>query len=341
MPETAAGTISTDPMMKVIQFIYPGIFTAQAIYVVAKLGIADLIAKGHTEITELAQMTQAHATTLHRVLRVLTAFGLFVEGPPGVFQNSPCSETLRQDRPESARAFVLLLSLYWKALEKLDGAVRTGRPAFDLAYGQRFFEYIAAHPDDAAIFNQGMTGGTSAISESLLAAYNFSQFERIVDVGGGEGEFLHRILSTNLKPQGVLYDLPTVVAGASALRAGDIGARSEVIGGDFFDSVPGNADAYILKNVVHDWQDEEALTILTNCRRAIKPQGVLLLIEAIQDTSADPGFMDLVMLVLGGMERSEPQFRSLLTRAAFSVNRILPANGLFIIECQPAAVQSA
>jgi SAM-dependent methyltransferase len=209
-------------------------------------------------------------------------------------------------------------------------------------YGTSQFEYLAAHPDDAAIFNAAMTFLSSVDLPQILATYDFSHFERIVDVGGGHGALLHGILSANSKVRGVLADLPAVVAGAAALRIGAMADRCEVVGVDFFATVPEGADAYVMKHIIHDWNDEDALKILRNCRRAIRDDGKLLLIEHVlkPPSEPDPGrFFDMAMLVVtpGGRERSEADFRALLRDAGFSLSRGIPTVGpLSIVESRPA-----
>lgn len=217
----------------------------------------------------------------------------------------------------------------------------TGQPAVNRVYGKPFFEYLADCPDDAAVFNAAMTAGSEMSVPLILAAYDFSRFERIVDVGGGHGALLDAILSANPRVRGVLYDLPPVVASAAAPRSEGVAARREVFGGDFFEAVPEGADMYILKGVIHDWNDDDALKILKNCRRAIKRDGRLLLIEEVLKPSSqpDPGreFMDVLMLTLvGGRERTESAFRALLQEAGFSLTCVIPTGwASSIIESQP------
>jgi len=216
---------------------------------------------------------------------------------------------------------------------ELSATVATGQPAFNHVFGMSFFEYLAAHPDDAAVFNAAMTSVSSVELPAIIAAYDFSGFHRIVDVGGGEGALLHGILSANPKLRGVLFDLPPVVAGAAALRSGAMTGRCEIVGGDFFQTVPEGADAYLMRVVIHDWNDEDALKILKNCRRAVPTHGKLLLIESVLKPSnqPDPGrFNDLTMLVLapGGRERTESEFAELLRQAGFALTRVIPATGL-------------
>ena len=212
----------------------------------------------------------------------------------------------------------------------------TGDPVFERIFGQSFFDYLAAHPADAAVFNAVMTQGIAWTTPALLAAYDFSGFERLVDVGGGEGALLSAILKATPRLHGVLFDLPQVVARSSEILTGDIAVRCQVVGGSFFDSVPEGADAYVMKGVIHDWPDNDAATILRNTRSAMRPDGILLLIEEIVDSAARPvGVMELLMLVIGGRERTEADFRSLLAATGFSLTRIIPTEASSLIECHP------
>jgi SAM-dependent methyltransferase len=225
----------------------------------------------------------------------------------------------------------------WKPSGALQETVRTGQPSFERVYGAPFFEYLAGHPDDAAVFNAAMSSSPGYLA-AIVGAYDFSKFERIVDVGGGHGLILAGILAANPRLRGVLYDLPGVVAGSFALGQEPISQRCEIIGGDFFKGVPAGADAYMLKGIIHDWNDEAALKILKNCRRAIRPDGTLLIVEAVLTPSTDPAtaLMDMLMMVLtSGRERTESEFRSLLQEAGFSMVQVIRAMGASIIESRP------
>jgi SAM-dependent methyltransferase len=321
-----------------IEYIWPGIIAAQAIYVVAKLRIPDLLASGPKTIAELASHSGAHAPTLERLLRALSTLEMFASTSDGRFRNTPLSEMLRSDHPQSQREGALFLPgrFLWLPIGELYESVRTGEPAFQRIFGQPFFEYLAAHPADAAVFNSAMTQGIAWTTPALLAAYDFSRFEQLVDVGGGEGALLRDILAATPRLHGVLFDLPQVVARASEILTGDIAARCQIMGGNFFDSVPEAADAYLLKGVIHDWPDDDAARILRNTRRAIRPDGILLLVEGVVDSAAHPvGLMELLMLVIGGRERTEADFRSLLTATGFSLARIISTEVSSLIECHP------
>jgi len=327
------------PSMQMMQILWPGAMAVQAIHVAAKLALADLVAGSPKSIEELAEAAHSHGPSMARFLRALTSLGIFAEDTTGRFRQTALSDTLRSDHPESIRPFAMMLGVhfFWKPLGALEETIRTGQPSFEREYSAPFFEYMAGHSEDAAVFNAAMSSAPDYLA-AIVGAYDFSKLERIVDVGGGHGRLLAGILSANPRLRGVLYDLPDVVAGASALRQEPICQRCEIIGGDFFKGVPAGADAYILKGIIHDWNDEAALKILKNCRRAIHPDGTLLLVETVLTRSTDPAtaLMDMLMMVLtSGRERTESEFRSLFQEAGFSMVQVIRAAGVSIIESRP------
>src|SRR5437016_5817563 len=257
------------PSMRMMQILWPEAMAVQAIHVAAKFALADLVASGPKSIKELADATHTHGSSMGRLLRALTTLGIFVEDTAGRYRQTALSDTLRSEHPESIRPLAMMLGAHfvWKPSGALDETVRTGQPSFERVYGAPFFEYLAVHFDDAALFN---TARSSSLDDSaaIVGAYEFSKFERIVDVGGGHGLLLAGIHFANPRLCGVLYDLPAVVADTSALRKEPISQRCEIIGGDFFKGVPAGADAYILKGIIHDWHDEAAFAILLNWLRS-------------------------------------------------------------------------
>jgi hypothetical protein len=315
-------------MSGLMDLIWPGAFVVQSIHVVARLGVADILGPEPLTVEELADGVQAHAESLKRILRALTTLGVFAEDDDGRFRHTDLSRTLRADGAGSARAWALLLGAHfvWRPLGDLYESVRTGTPGFPRLYGERFFEWCKTHPEDASVFNAAMSSGSAERLPAILAAYDFSQFKCLVDVGGGHGALLAGILSASPKTRGVLYDLPNVVAGANALQAPDIAERCEIVGGDFFQTVPGGGDAYLLSRVIHDWDDAPASTILENCRRRMAPDARLLLVEGVSKPPNEPDpnkFLDVWFIGGGGRERTETEYRMLLHRAGFTLARVV------------------
>ena len=321
-----------------MQYIFPGIIAAQAIHAAVQFNLPELLASGPKSSVELAAKCGAHAPTLERLLRALTSIEMFQRMPDGRYRNTPVTDILRVDHPNSLRAEGMFLpaSFMWRPLGELAESVRTGETAFDRVFGQGFFTYLAEHSEDAAVFNRVMTQDILWTTPALLKAYDFSRFKQLTDVGGGYGVLLSHILSGTPNLKGVLYDQQQVVAGARDFLKGDVAARTEIVSGSFFDSVPEGSDAYLLRRIIHDWKDAEAVKILSNVRAAIKADGTLLLIEGLIDSATRPvGLMDLMMLVLGGVERTESEFRTLVETVGFSLDRVIPAGTYSVIECRP------
>jgi SAM-dependent methyltransferase len=322
---------------QLVQLLWPGAMAVQAIHVAAKLGLADLVAAGPKTVPELAEATHTHGPSLGRLLRALTSLGIFVEDTEGRYCQTGLSDALRTDHPQSMRPFAMMVGagFIWRPSGALDVTVRTGQPAFEHVYSAQFFEHLADHPDEAAVFNAAMSSMPAYIT-AIVDAYDFSQFERVVDVGGGHGALLAAILTANPRLHGVLHDLPGVLAGASVPST--VADRLEMVASDFFQAVPAGADAYLLKGIIHDWNDASAVAILKNCRQAIRPDGRLLILDTVLIPSSDPAsaLMDMLMMVLtSGRERTESEFRSLLREAGFSLVRVIPTAGPSILESRP------
>jgi hypothetical protein len=327
-----------------LQMINGG-WTAQMIHVAAKLGIADLLADGPKPSADLAQTTGTHAPSLYRMLRALASLGIFAEDSQGRFSLTPLAEPLRREAPDSVRGWTIYVGSpqSWRSWEELEYSVTTGLTAFPHVWGMQNWEYRANHPEANADFNQAMTSAAYWRIGPVIAAYDFSGINTLVDVGGGQGAFIARILSHYPAMRGILFDLPHVTAGAARmLQETGVGSRCEIVGGSFLESVPGGGDAYLLSRVIHDWNDEQAALILKNCRQAMGRTSKLLLVEAVipPGNTPHPGKLtDINMLVSnsGGRERTEAEFGALLDAAGFRLTRIVPTPGdVSVIEGMPA-----
>jgi len=322
-----------------------GAWVAQAISVAAKLGIPDLLAAGARTAADLAAQTNCHPRSLYRLLRALTTIGVFEELADEQFQLTPLAELLRTDSPHSLRYAAIMLgeNHHYGAWGHLLGAVQSGGIAFDETFGVPVFKYFDSHPEAARVFNHAMTELSSNVHIAVVDAYDFTPFETIVDIGGGHGALLSAILRANPKLRGVLFDQPAVVEGAEPhLAARGVADRCHTAPGDFFQAVPEGGDAYVLATVIHDWTDDQSVEILRNIRRAIRPNGRLLLVEQVLKgpNAEDFGkFADLNMLVMtGGGERTEEEFRQLYERAGFELLRVIPTrSSSAIIEGAPVA----
>jgi hypothetical protein len=312
--------------------------------VAAQLGVADLLASGPRSIVDLSAATGVDAQSLYRVLGALASRGLFREDDGKRFSLTPLAEPLRQDAPHSIRPQALWSGseAYRRTWGDLAYSVRTGRPAFDHVYGKPFFDYLAEDPAFAKIFNDVMTSDSSDEGASIAAAHDFSGYRRIVDVGGGHGALLAAIVDRYPGPLGLLFDLPDVVDTARGAIDRHIAAgRVEKVAGDSSEAVPDAGDAYLLKWIVHDWDDEAAIRILTNCGTAMAPAGKVLLVEVVipQGTAgSDATRLDTTMLVFtGSRERTEGEYRELLHRAGLTLVKIAPTASPFsILEATPA-----
>lgn len=319
-----------------------GFMQTQAIHVAAELGIADFLKEGPQSVDELAAVTGTQRPALSRLLRALASIGIFAEIDQGIFKQTPLGATLQRDHPLSVWPLACLLGdpSWWQSWGSLNQAILTGKPAIEHVFGGHLFDYLREHPEAARIFNAWMTRLSQITDPALVDSFDFSNLKKIVDVGGGQGSLLATILEANPSLNGVLFDLPEVVATADQ-RVTAIADRCEIIGGDFFDSVSAGGDAYILKQIIHDWHDDSCIKILRNCHRAMASDGRLLVIDAVIPADNAPDinkFIDLHMLVLteGGKERTEAEFRSLLEAGGFQLTRIIGTPSLFkIIEGKP------
>jgi O-methyltransferase domain/Dimerisation domain len=311
-----------------------GYWVSQAVYVVAKLGIADLLQAGPKSLEELAQATGADRAALSRLLRALVSLGVFTEKEQGCFAQTPLSACLQTSVPGSLRAMVTLLNEEeYRAWGEVLHSVKTGGPAFDHVFGMGLFPYLEQHPETAAVFNAAMTDYTSQVAAAVVQAYDFSGFRTIVDVGGRHGTLLTSVLKAYSSLRGVLFDTAAVSAGAKQhIDAAGLSARCEVVAGDFFEAVPSGGDAYLLSQILHDWEDERSITILKNCHRAMAERGKLLVIETVIAPGSEPSFGKLfdlhMMVVTGGRERTEAEYRALFARAGFQLTRVIPTQSV-------------
>jgi 2-polyprenyl-3-methyl-5-hydroxy-6-metoxy-1,4-benzoquinol methylase len=280
---------------------------------------------------EVAEATATHAPSLYRVMRALAGAGVLAEDAEQRFSLTPLGETLRSDVPFSLRALATseLGEVHYPSWGALLHTVKTGERGFDHVFGTDCWDYFGKHPENAAIFNQSMTELTRIVEPAVSKAYDFSSFAKIVDVGGGHGSLLTSILKKNPQAKGVILDAPQVVEGATArIKAEGLTERCEAVGGNFFEAVPEGGDAYIMKHIIHDWDDREAIAILKNCRKAIKEGGHVILIESVIPEGNEPSlakFGDLVMMLIpGGRERTAAEFAALFEAAGFRLERITP-----------------
>lgn len=310
-----------------------GYWLSQAIYVAAKLGIAELLKDGPRTAEDLAGTTKTHAPALRRLLRALGSVGVFAETDDGRFTLTPLAEPLREDLPGSQRALAVMNGEeHYRAYGELLHSVRTGETGFDKVYGQPVFDYLSKHPEQGALFDAAMTGVHGRETAAMIAAYDFSGFNSVIDIGGGNGTTLTAVLQRWPHIQGTLFDLPAVIERARpGLAAAGVAARCRTIGGNFFESVPAGADVYMMRHIIHDWDDPRSKTILGNCRKAIGHQPAkLLLIESVIPPGNAPSFgklLDLTMLVIpGGLERTEAEYRELFAACGFRLTRIMPTS---------------
>ncbi|HYI16481.1 MAG TPA: methyltransferase [Thermomicrobiales bacterium] len=314
-----------------------GYFLPRCLHVVAELGVADEVGEAPRTAAELAAETGANADALGRVLRLLSAHGVF-EVTGNMVCHSPASRLLRSDHPQSMRAIARMLGLpiNWNLVGELGYAVRTGLPALETVHPDGYWEYFAARPEEGQVFNAAMVAKAHGHVAGILDAYDFSGFQSIGDIGGGSGHLLRAILDRQPSATGVLFDLPHVIDGAASIASD----RLTLQPGDFFrDDLP-VCDGYLLMEIIHDWPDAEAVAILQAVRRATPPDARLLLIEAI--VPADPGphwskSLDILMLALfGGRQRTRPEYETLLDQAGFSLLREIDTGaGISILEARP------
>lgn len=312
--------------------------------VAAQLCLADHLADGPKTAEQLAVITGTHAPALHRLLRTLACIGVFSQNEADRFSLTPLAEPLRSSVPGSVRTSILSITgdLFIIPWSELLYSVQTGQSAFDKHFGVPFFDHLTRHPDEAAMFSDLLIGINSSDAPAIAAAYDFSNFSHIADIGGGTGHILATILASHPGPSGTLFDLPHNQSGAAQLiQSRGMADRVTFIPGSFFDSVPTGCDLYLLSHIIHDWSEAQCLSILANCHRAMSPHSRLLIIEMVlpEGNAFHPGKMlDMTMLATTlGQERTEPEYRALLRKANFKLSRVIPtSSSVSIVEAIPA-----
>ncbi len=323
------------PLQMVMTQMITGYWVSQSIHAAAKLGIADQLAGGEKSCQELAIATETNEQALYRLLRALAGVGIFAETPAGKFAMTPLSDFLRSDTVSSLRDMSIMMGdrEYYRSWGNVLHAIKTGSSGFEQLFGMNLFEYYKRNPEPADVFDRAMTSLSSVDNAAVCSDYDFSSVRTLVDVAGGHGSLLTSILRANPSMSGILFDLPGVIERAEAhVAASGVSDRCDLVSGSFFESVPSGADAYILKHIIHDWDDERAAAILKQCHRAMASNGRVLVVEQVIPPGNDPfagKLLDVNMLVMcpGGKERTAEEFRVLFAESRFNMTRIVPTEG--------------
>jgi len=301
------------------------------LHAAAKFGLADHLAEGPKSADELAGPTGTHAPSLHRLMRTLASMGLLSEETGGRFGLTPLGAALKTGAPGSARATILTFGSphFWQSMGEFPYSVQTGKTSAEKALGMPIFDYFAQNPDQGSLFSETMVGFHGREPAAVADAYDFSGFKTIVDVGGATGHMLATLLERFPGPKGVVFDMPHVQKDAEAhIASRGLADRLRFQPGSFFESVPPGGDAYILSHIIHDWNEEQCVTILGNVRKSMNPGGKVLVIEMVlpPGNTPHPGKMlDMIMLAIpGGQERTEAEYRPLLAKAGLKVTRVVP-----------------
>ena len=323
-----------------------GYLASRGLHVATELGIADLLKDGPKSIEELARATGAHQQSLYRLLRMLAGQGVFAEGPPGHFRLTPTAAVLQVGVPGSVHDAVQMVGdlagdgSWWTAVARLRHTVMTGESGFTSVHGMGFFDYLTQHPEAGVWFDRGLANFATTENTAIVSCYDFGQCRQVIDVGGGQGGFLAEMLKAFPAVTGVLYDRPQVIQEPAYLTAAGLLNRCEVVGGDFFQSVPSGGDVYVLKRILHDWGDERSVQILRRCREAMGGQARLLVVDAVVPPGNAPHpskIMDMLIMILAeGQERTEQEFGELFHQAGLTLTRVIPTPSvLSIVEGVP------
>lgn len=322
--------------------IMSGFWYTQAVYVAAQLNIADQLRDGPQNVEILAESTGTNARALYRLLRALASLGIFVEDEQRRFALTPMANCLRSDVTGSLRPLAILRGgLQYECWGQLLYSIQTQRSAFEKIHGTPLFDFLSRDPERGRLFDSAMTGVHGRETAAMLEAYDFSGIRTLADVGGGNGSVLSAVLTHYPDMRGILFDLPAVTERAKAnLEAAGLTERCQVAPGSFFEAVTSGADAYLLRHVFHDWEDEQSVAILRNCRKVMEPDGKLLVVEGLVPPGNEPSiskFFDLAMMVVpGGLERTEDEYRRLFEQSGFRLTRIVPTKTwISVLEGQP------
>lgn len=331
------------PSLEMLQLI-TGKWVMQAIYVAAELGIADLLKDGARSSADIARVCKTNADATYRLMRALSNIDVLEERDGRMFALTPLGETLRSDVPGSMRGYARFVGYAptWTAWGEMLHSVRTGEPAVDHLFGENLFDYYAKHLEESAIFDEAMTSISTVEAHAVADGYDFTGIGTLADVGGGRGYLLATVLKANPAMKGILFDLPRVVEGAPALlREHEVENRVRIKSGSFLETAPKDADAVIMKHIIHDWNDEDCIRILRNCQRVLPKRGRVLVVEAVVPPREQRGWaklLDLEMLVLTprGRERTGDEFAKLLRDGGFRLTRVVPtASHVSLVEGEP------
>ncbi|MEO7673562.1 MAG: methyltransferase [Pyrinomonadaceae bacterium] len=331
------------PPQAIVMQLAMGAMITQAIGVAAKLGVADVLANGEKHIDDISTAVSAHSPSLYRIMRSLAPLGVFTETQPRIFANTPVSEVLRGDIPGSMRSSMIFMAEPWhfNVFANMLHSARTGGTAWKATHGEEVFDWFAKRPEASEIFNACMSELSAGAAPAVVAAYDFSGIDTLADIAGGHGFLLSQILRANPNMKGILFDMDHVIAGSGEmLQSQGVADRVETASGDFFKEVPA-ADAYIMKHIIHDWDDDRSIKIMKSIHRAMIGDGKLLLAEMVipEGNEPHPGKMlDLEMLTSpGGLERTADEYSRLFEQAGFKLNRIVPTMSPFsVIEAAKA-----
>lgn len=314
--------------------IIEGAWLASAVQLAMRLGIADLLEEGPQSVQALAEKTGTHKESLYRLLRALAGKGIFEEStnPPEVFAQSALSSALCSDRPDSIYLMTRMFGEPWQRQiwDGLEQSIRTGTSGFGHVHGMEIWQYLSENPEAKRTFNLGMTSFSGMVNEPIARAYDFAPYQKIVDLGGGHGSLLSTVLRTYPTVQGVLFDLPMVIEEAQKRVDPALQGRYELVSGSFFQEIPTGAHLYMMKQVLHDWEDKECVAILQKCREAMQVNGRVLVADRVILSPEEDHFSsfnklwDLLMLtVVGGRERTRAEFARIFEAAGFSLTRVI------------------